>query len=757
VSVFTFGGKKFTWRLIWASTLFACALAATQPSDHELKGFALDALGVPSWWIVHTAITSFPKAIRPPWRLIEAGLVLWITGDFIWDVIAATTGTEPAVSFADLAYLAGYPCFAVGVARLIRLRSPEVDREVLLDCAGLTAAASIAAWQFLIRPSWDPTVGLLERVVGAAYPVGDLVMLAGVCLLALARGRATNALRALISFGIGTLILDCLYAIAGVGTHEATLRFVDSVFPLSYLLLAWAVQHPEAPRITDPAAREFRATNPFRFVLLGVTLYAAPLVTLIGAKPAITNLVIGLAASAGLTAVVVARFVVLVREREAMERAAAFRAFHDELTGLANRELLAECVDTALQTTASTGEGFAVLFVDLDRFKSVNDTWGHAAGDRVLKSVSETIKRCVRPGDTVARIGGDEFAVLCEGIGNAAHAELVAERIVLQLSDGLPFEAKLVSASIGIAMIDAAEPHGLVAETVLHRADLAMYEAKSTGGRSWRQFDAELREQAEQRRQVELDLVSALERGEFRLEYQPIVALNGSGCVGLEALLRWDRPNGKPIGPAEFIPIAEATGLIVPIGEWVMLEASRFASRLDFGYVTVNVSAIQLKQSDVAASFKRAIAQSGADPTRLVIELTESALATEVEHVNYILDQLVDLGPRIAVDDFGTGYSNLAYIDRFPVSIVKIDRSLVDRIDSDEHQRAVVQAISSLAAALGFSVVAEGLERESQQTALQGVGVPYGQGWLFTRSLRPDAAIHYMDTFTELNPRLIMR
>lgn len=692
-------------------------------------------------------LVALPARERGPWAWLVGGSALWVMGDIGWDITALVSGESPTISLADIPYLVGYPVTAIGAVKLLRLRSPRSDREGLLDGLVVSVSATMTAWQFFIAPEDDTKASFAAQVVAAAYPIGDVILLSGLAWLAFSPGRPSGALRLLMAFAGITLVLDMGYAYATNAGTEVLMRVVNTMYPVAYLFLSRAIRHREVLDVTEPVHQLVRRTNPVRLVLLGVTMYTAPMLAFVSVGHRTKDLVIGLGGTTVLAVIVITRFVLLVREREAMETSAAYKALHDELTGLANRKLLLDRIDFAQQRHTRTGKPYAVLFIDLDRFKSVNDTWGHAVGNEVLVAVGKSLRSCVRAEDLVARIGGDEFALVCENITDTSMVHTMATRIVSRLGRDLPMQAKLVSASVGMVLIEPGSTDATDAESVLHRADLAMYRVKNEGGRAWREFDDELRTWSAQRRSIEAELSDAIEQSELRLVYQPIVALDRSRSVGLEALLRWDRPGRTSISPADFIPVAEATGLIIPIGEWVLNEAAQFAARNNIGYVTVNVSAVQIRRSDVADAFGKALLASGADPLRIVVELTESALLTDVEKVDATLASLVDLGARIAVDDFGTGYSSLGYIDRFPVSIVKVDKSLVDRVDEDEAQRAVVRAITGLAASLGFTVVAEGIERESQRQALIDLDVQYGQGWLFCRALEPDAALEFQRTF----------
>ena len=425
-------------------------------------------------------------------------------------------------------------------------------------------------------------------------------------------------------------------------------------------------------------------------------------------------------------------------DRKGMEEQLKRMALHDSLTLLANRSLFRDRVEHAVAVSKRNGRGIAVIFVDLDNFKRINDTHGHAIGDRVLHKSAQRLVKATRSGDTVARLGGDEFAVLLENLSTNDPVLEIAARIVESLQDPLdqPVADMRVAASVGIAF---SRPEDGV-EELMRNADVAMYAAKSAGKGRYVVFEPSMQHAAGERREMEAELDKALREAQFLLHYQPIVDLRSGYLLGVEALIRWQHPKRGVVPPREFIPVAEETGQIVPLGRWVLAQACRevrvWQARLPEGRqvrVGVNVSSVQLSKSDIAADVGRALEISGIDPGCLVIELTESVLMQNSESVLATLTQLKALGVRIAIDDFGTGYSSLSYLHRFPIDILKIDRSFVERLGGVDGGEDFARAIITLGGTLNLEVVAEGIELEHQQRGLIELGCVAGQGYYYAK------------------------
>ncbi|MCC7435636.1 MAG: EAL domain-containing protein [Methanoregulaceae archaeon] len=416
------------------------------------------------------------------------------------------------------------------------------------------------------------------------------------------------------------------------------------------------------------------------------------------------------------------------------------QAFHDKLTGLPNRALFMDRLSCALTKSGRSGMSTAVMFIDLDNFKLINDSLGHDKGDLLLITVADRLSECVRAGDTVARLGGDEFTLLLEGVESTARAEEVADRILATLRKPIPVGTSEIftGASIGLAITH--DGHGS-AQDLLKHADVAMYRAKATGKSTYVVFDEHMNAHAVERLELETALRKAIDQGTMSLAYQPIVDLASGQIIGVETLSRWAHPTRGDISPAQFIPIAEDTGLIVTLGNWVLEEACRQATEWielmsDRPFtISVNVSGRQLKRDDIVERVSAALEKSGLPAERLKLELTETVLLDDGEEIAIKLRSLKQLGVKLALDDFGTGYSSLSTLRSFPIDTLKVDQAFIRMLEDESEALAIVEAITSLARTMRMDVTAEGVETASQERLLKQLGVSCGQGYFFARPM----------------------
>ena len=431
-------------------------------------------------------------------------------------------------------------------------------------------------------------------------------------------------------------------------------------------------------------------------------------------------------------------------EQEAQAR---HEAKHDALSGLPNRVHMVEKIDNFLQGRLfATHDNRAVAaYLDVDRFKDINDTLGHHAGDQLVKLVAQRLKECLRPNDFLARFGGDEFVILCAPAGVEASSAL-AERVAQAFALPFPINGQniRVTASVGIAV---APDNGLTADDLMRHADIALYEAKDRGRDRAVLFSDEMAKQVERRRAIELDLRAAMEMDMLCLHYQPLISCHTGEIIGLEALLRWRHPLHGDMSPADFIPIAENAGLLPSLGEWVLSHAMADWKRWPHLQIAVNLSPVQFRHVDLEATLRRLIDEHGVDPARFVLEITEGVLLEATEHTNLILDALRSIGFKTALDDFGTGYSSLAYLCNFKFDKIKIDRSFVGRIARVDISRTIVQSVVSIGRGLGMDIVAEGVETEFEAMIMSKLGCTELQGYYFCRPADADQIEKFLKTF----------
>jgi diguanylate cyclase (GGDEF)-like protein len=435
-------------------------------------------------------------------------------------------------------------------------------------------------------------------------------------------------------------------------------------------------------------------------------------------------------------------------ELEHRQRELAFLATHDALTGLPNRTLILDRVEQLMVRARRDKTPLAALFIDLDNFKSINDSLGHATGDELLQAVASRLTAVVRETDAVGRLGGDEFVVIASELSLASGPELIAERLLEALDQpfrlaGLAHTSLKLTASVGIAAGDRES-----AEELLRDADVAMYEAKWDGRRRYVLFEAGMQTAVQTRMELEMDLRVALENDEFFLVYQPTFSLRDMSPTGMEALIRWSSPTRGEVQPNDFVPLLEQTGLIIDIGRWVLREACRQAVQWrDAGHpmgVAVNVSARQLDSDDLIGEVESALRETGLEPSLLTVEITETALMRDLEQAAARLAKVKELGVRVAIDDFGTGYSSMAHLQQLSVDALKIDRSFIAQMTHNQEGETIIRTLVQLGKALSIETLAEGIERTNELSLLQDERCDSGQGFLFARPLEPDDAATFL-------------
>jgi diguanylate cyclase (GGDEF)-like protein len=647
----------------------------------------------------------------------------------------------PFPSPVDALWLLTFPCFVVALVALAKQRRGDDYVGNLVDSLILIAGGGTLMWVFMLAPAVHSRgLPVFAHVVSALYPAMDLVVFAMLVRLLVGSHRS-GSIRLLAASLVALLVSDLVEAVA---LSNGTYHFggpSDGLWMLSYLLIAVAAIHPTARVFPHAGAPTGHRITYGRLLFLGAALVSGPI--LLATRP--HEVVLVSCSSAATFLLVMARMALLNRNLAAASAAVELKtdelrhqALHDALTGLPNRALIMDRIEQLLARNHRNGTTGAALYVDLDEFKNVNDTLGHEAGDRLLQAVAARLTASLREVDTIGRMGGDEFVILIDGADLQYAPELVAERVLEVMRQpfdiagaGLPM---VVTASVGIAVGFREEPGELLRE-----ADVALYQAKAAGKDCSELFHPDMDSRGQHRYELEFDLRSALEAGQFRLVYQPIYNLDDLAVVGVEALIRWDHPTLGEIQPDEFIPLLESSGQIVDVGRWVLLEAcNQMAAWHERGsdmIVSVNVSGRQLDRDTILDHVRDALEISHLDAAMLTIEITETALMRNVDATARRMTQLKDLGVQIAIDDFGTGYSSLSYLQRFSVDCIKIDRTFTDAITRSPESDALIHTLVQLGKDLGLRTLAEGVESTDQVDHLRGEQVNQVQGFLLARPL----------------------
>jgi diguanylate cyclase (GGDEF)-like protein len=737
------------------------------------------------------------------WTGIGLAVLLYAAGDLTWAFLELVRGEPPFPSLADAFYLLYYPAFFLGVVYRVYPRITYQGRWNLgLDLVTIFVAAALVFWNLLIGPVVQASAGepLLNQFILWAYPVGDLVLLCALILIVYYETEeAEISSTVVLGAGIFAMVLtDCVYAYQTLaGTYESG-TLLDDGWTAAHVLTGLAIM-PQLRFLSTPDTRaSARAKEAYLEVLgalrtylpYGALLIAYVLVLRGGlASLRMTPLALGLglgaivllvllrqvitfSENAELTAQLISKageleatnrgMAVEVTERKRIEEKLYYDTLHDAMTGLPNRalflELLSEAISLARRRRAFS---FAVLFIDIDHFKVVNDSLGHMVGDQLLWAIGARLKGALRSTDTLARFGGDEFAILLDTSGYDEGASALAERAQRGLQQEFRVEGHELHMSASIGIVSDLTGYES-AEDLLRDADLAMYEAKSMGKSRFQTFAVRMRKRAFLRLDMEAELRKGLTQGEILVFYQPIVSLRTHRVSGMEALVRWRHPSRGLLRPRDFLSVAEESGLILRMGEQVlgaaceqMVRLQERHPRLDDLGVSVNLSNKQFTQTGLIAAVGQALHRTGLQPRSLKLEITERVLIDNLRLANRVFAELNGMGVRIDIDDFGTGYSALSYLQNFPIHALKIDHGFIESMRKSRKSLGLVRAIVVMAHELGMETVAEGITSRGQLTDLKALDCDYGQGLLLSRPLGSRGIESFLDRLESNGHRLL--
>jgi len=728
------------------------------------------------------------KSFALGWGILAIAQLFFTIGDILWAVIELGLKRNPFPSIADVPYLLFYPLFFVGITILPskRLNTTEWLKRSL-DISIVMIAAILAFWIYIFGPiiGTETSIPFLEKLLTAAYPAGDLILL--FALLVIMYYRSEKFIFGplwVLALGIMVMIVtDSIFSYQSLLGAYTSGGILDLGWIIATILTTFAGTYQVF------AAQEFKEedTLPYKQIILreriSQILAYMPYVWVVVAYYLLreyynSNLPInadGLFVGVGcIIGFVIIRQILSLTEinqllsnlkkaldkgyfqsaelnqtnkylqeeiikRKIVEQQLLHDALHDGLTGLANRVLFLDRLNHAIEVAKREPEfQYSVMFLDIDNFKSINDSLGHLSGDQILIEIAQRIKKCIRSIDTIARFGGDEFVILLEHTMGKNTTISVADRILTEIQ--FPFSQKgkevLITCSIGVVQ---GIPDYENSEDILRDVDIALYQAKKMGKARYEIFTVDMRTSAMSRLEIESDLRRAISNSELFLNYQPIYSLEENVIVGIEALLRWRHPLHGIVLPSDFIPIAEETGLIIPIGDWVLQEActqlknwhTEFPELMNLS-VNVNISGKQIIQKDFVDKVKGTLFATGLNPERLKLEITENAFIESQSLVNEILSDLRQIGVSFVIDDFGTGYSSLGYLKNFSVNTIKIDKSFVDEIGKGNKDYEIINTIIQMARGIGIETVAEGIENIEQLQKLRVLKCIYGQGFYFS-------------------------
>jgi len=741
---------------------------------------------------------SYSRRLGIAWGMIALSSFAFALGDVSWGVLELGLEEPPFPSIADVFYIIYYPFLLAGVFLLPEKRTTQGGQlKKVLDMGIVMVAAILMFWNFLIGPvvATNADYPVVEQVILLAYPVGDLVLLWALLRIVYKRSDQQEEEEApafLLAVSIAlTIVGDVIYTHQSLldtytsgGLLDMTWRVAMLLTGLAGISQVTAIQSLKSTgkfprRLEYPIAR-IKAVTPYLSYLWLVFAYILLIQSHITPLP--MNFITLSVAVGGIICLVLLRQIITllendklnlqlqqtmgrlqdqtaqleqtnqelqneIVERKAVEQQLTHDSLHDAMTGLPNRALFLDRLGQAIEYRRRRPEyTFATLFVDIDQFKVINDSLGHLTGDQLLISAGRRMKECLRSSDTVARLGGDEFAILLEITREKDSAALIADKLQQALNQPFRLDGHelYITASIGIVMSESGFMHP---EEVLRDADIAMYQAKGRGKARFEIFDISMRSHAYSRLAMEQELRAALENQEFQLYYQPIRSVETDELVSFEALIRWTHPTRGLLSPGEFLPVAEESGLILPIEKWVLNEACKQLKEWHEKYpsmenvsVNVNVSNRQFAQQSFTDDVVSALQMHDLNARSLKLEITENVLISNYAAANEVFTKLQNLGVQLEIDDFGSGYSALGYLQHFPISAIKIDKSFISEIGKSRRGVELIRAIVSMARELGMEAIAEGIETDEQLQELRRLSCNLGQGFLLSRPLDKESA-----------------
>jgi diguanylate cyclase (GGDEF)-like protein len=696
---------------------------------------------------------NLQPADRTPWRLIRAAGYIFLVASLIRAVVPGTVSIppQPIALIPDGMAIPAYLCIGYALTVMLRRRRAGDDDPARVDAILVGLAAAFLTWTFVIAPSVSAADSSPVQIVDGLFPITDVVLLVLVAQLLLAGGVRAASLWMLILASGAMFAGDLLFCLRDARLADIPQGTIDALFLVMFVLIPAAALHPSTRSLVEPQQIVVRDMSPARLVMIGLVVVVPTVVTSLMPVGHLANDLVRSMLCALLVLGVLARVVRSNNSRVKAELVTRRRVTHDALTDLPNRELLTETVARWADRAAADHLEISLLFIDLDRFKMVNDHWGHRVGDELLCAVASRLGEQVRAEDVVARIGGDEFVIALASPSHLRLAESLADRLLIEFAK--PFTLSVgdvvVSVSIGVAKSTG----GAHALELIRDADTAMYKAKGSGRNAYALFDTSLREQVRDRVKLEQALRGALERGELAVHFQPIVDLATEELDGFEALMRWNSPELGFVSPVEFIPIAEETGMIEEMGAWLLRDSVRqLLAWTDVRgpgarplHVSVNVAVRQLRDGSLVTIVDDVLRETGLPPEALWLEITESGVMEDIEAALLTLNALHALGVTLCIDDFGTGYSSLSYLHRLPVGIVKIDRSFINDVGERGTNEPIVRAVLAMTHAMGHRVVAEGVETETQRDWLRDQGCDLVQGWFYGKAERAEALTGWIE------------